>query len=85
MSNESEGALVAKAVSTMLNRNGREGTEDFIKAWSREHRTLQQGLTRLCMAWMKDLSEREHYDLRNEASVKLAKRVVALDEGLPFV
>lgn len=56
---------------------------------SREHRTLQQGFTRLAVAWILDLAKREHYDLRNEASVTLAKKIVEKvgSEGfcLPFI
>jgi cytochrome c551/c552 len=45
------------------------------------------------MAWIADLAERQHYDDRNEASVKLAKeikRAILNEEGqfppfLPFI
>jgi len=39
-----------------------------------QHRTLQQGFTRLCVAWLKRLAEPDyHYDDRNKASVRLAR------------
>ena len=48
---------------------------EFAQKMSCEHRTLQQNFTKLCIAWLKQLSEAEYYDLRNEASVKFAKRI----------
>ena len=39
------------------------------------HRTLQQSFTRLCLFWLYELSQVENYDLRNEASVKIAKKI----------
>ena len=70
-----------------------ERTKEFVKEMKKDHRTLQQSFTRLCMAWIADLAEREHCDARNEASVKLAKeikRAILNEEGhfppfLPFV
>ena len=63
-------------VSNFLNSMSSDNkTEDFIKEMRKDHRTLQQSFTRLCLAWINDLAEREHYDARNEASVKLAKKI----------
>ena len=49
----------------------------FTDAMAREHRTLQQGFTGLCVAWLEHLAELEpgQYDGRNEASVELAKKL----------
>ena len=52
-----------------------ERTKQFVEEMKKDHRTLQQSFTRLCMAWIADLAEREHYDARNEASVKMAKEI----------
>lgn len=41
-----------------------------------DHRTIQQGFTRLCVTWLERLAEQKDYDLRNEKSVELAKRFV---------
>lgn len=51
----------------------------FAEAMGRQHRTLQQGFTRLCFAWIEHLAslQRGQYDLRNEASVVAAKKIVA--------
>ena len=52
---------------------------DFAKAMGRQHRTLQQNFTKVCFAWIQHLAslEENQYDLRNEASVKAAKKIVA--------
>ena len=47
----------------------------FCKQMSSRHRTLQQNFTRLCIKWLYHISKQE-YDLRNEASVKMAQKVV---------
>lgn len=51
---------------------------DFVGEMSREHRSLQQNFTGLCVAWLEHLSrlEPEMYDDRNEASVKLGREFV---------
>lgn len=50
----------------------------FIEAMGHEHRTLQQNFTRLCFEWLKHLASlpENWYDLRNEASVKMARKIV---------
>ena len=63
----------------------------FVHEMSVEHRTLQQNFTRLCIAWLLQLRELNEpdYDLRNEASVKLAKKLLkGLDQydlSLPHI
>lgn len=62
----------------------------LIQELQREHRTLQQVFTGLCVAWLEDLSKRYeegNYDLRNEASCKLGKEFTAKIEerSLPFI
>lgn len=51
----------------------------FIEAMHNEHRTLQQGFTRLVLAWLKHLADlnQGQYDLRNAASVAVAKKLVS--------
>lgn len=53
-----------------------------------EHRTIQQSLTRFCIAWLRVCASDDYgYDGRNEASHKLAKEL--LDgrdiDGLPMI
>lgn len=59
----------------------------FANIMGMEHPTLQQNFTKLCVAWLKHLSNKEHYDLRNEASVKFAKSIKEELEkvGLPTI
>ena len=52
-------------ISNYVNSFGTDYKE-FAKLMSYEHRTLQQNFTKLCIAWLKELSETESYDLRNE-------------------
>lgn len=69
---------VAEKVSNVLNRMGNhEEMAAFIEQMGREHRTLQQGFTELCLLWFKHLSElgEFQYDLRNAHSVKVAKMI----------
>ena len=52
------------------------------------HRTLQQNLTRFCVEWLRVCASDDYgYDGRNEASHKLAKKIIeALDDAyLPFI
>jgi len=55
------------------------GVEEFAKAMGRQHRTLQQNFTKACFAWIQHLAslEENQYDLRNEASVKACKKILA--------
>lgn len=93
MSNDKlDGKELARTVSHSLNSYGHDETiSEFVEAMVREHRTLQQTFTKLCVEWFKALSE-DHdsgrYDLRNEASCKLAKLVTELGVdklAMPFI
>ena len=54
----------------------------LVAAMARDHRTLQQNFTRVCVAWLEYLSKLTpgEYDLRNEDSTRLAKYLVAQPE-----
>ena len=99
MTNATKGRLRAGAV-----REGREMAEQlaqftnsfdngcqqaFAEGMLRQHRTLQQNVVRMFMSYMDMLAEQDDYDLRNQASIRLAKRIKRLmdDEHvtLPFV
>jgi hypothetical protein len=76
---------IAEDLFSMLNIMGnREQEESFVKkvAWD-YHRTIQQkaaGLFLQCFVeWAKQYDQ-DNFDLRNEATVKLAKKVVDLLE-----
>jgi hypothetical protein len=53
--------------------------EEFNSLMSREHRTLQQSFTRLCIGWLEHVAKDEYAtDLRNQASKKFAQQMVSL-------
>ena len=78
-----------QSVSHIVNAYGNEEVEFFVKEMSREHRTLQQAFTRICQAWFLHLAslEESRYDIRNEASVELARKIkVTLENNyLPLI
>ena len=82
----SEGQEVARAVSKLLNNYNSTERKVFIDEMSRDHRSLQQSFTRLCVDWLRNLAEREEgrFDLRNEASVKLAREVLPILDRSPL-
>lgn len=67
---------VVNNVTDYLNSFSNKNAE-FIKEMNREHRTLQQSFTKLCLEWLENCaSEDYHFDGRNEASHKVSKEVV---------
>ena len=60
---------------------------------SREHRTLQQSFTRMCLQWLEQVAERkgpQFLDARNEASQKITSQMmegfikqVAFERNIP--
>lgn len=75
---------IVKEISNYVNSYSSDYKE-FARLMSYEHRTLQQQFTKLCIAWLKELSETENYDLRNEGSVKFAKSVKDKLVNLPLI
>lgn len=70
---------LADEISSFLNC---ENMGFLMEAMSRQHRTLQQRFTAFALQWLFYLSRLDSadYDLRNEASVRVAKQVAeALD------
>lgn len=83
-----EGIDVASRVAAGVNDLAGEGfIKGFVDRMQVEHRTLQQSFTRLCVAWFLSLADRTDWDLRNEASILLAKKIKQdlEDSPLPFV
>lgn len=77
----------AKEIARLLN-DFSFSAKGVAKELSREHRTLQQGMTRLAVAWLEVCASDNYvYDERNEASHLLAKEL--LDgrklRPLPFI
>jgi hypothetical protein len=76
-----------RAVSDAANAITSNGCKEFAQMFSREHRTVQQCYTRMAVSWLEELAEQKNYDLRNEASVKLAREFVekVKERGLPYI
>ena len=63
-------------VSDMLNSMS-FSPEEFCKEFTREHRTIQQNFTRLCIEWIKTCASDEYrHDDRNRASHVKCKEIV---------
>lgn len=75
---------MVKEISSYVNSMNSDYKE-FAKLMSYEHRTLQQQFTKLCIAWLKELSETESYDLRNEGSIKFAQSIKDKLVNLPLI
>jgi hypothetical protein len=73
-----EAKHLADKIATFVNRSGSMEGDEFVAQMSRQHRTLQQGFTGLCVAWIEHLAALKdgEFDGRNEASVLLAKQIV---------
>lgn len=82
---------VAHALSHFVNGLGNR-VEDVVKHLSDDHRTLQQGITKFCVAWLEQCA-RQHkerdFDLRNEASAELGRKFVdrttPQERAMPFI
>lgn len=65
-----------RQVSDMLNSFTFE-YKGFCEEMTREHRTLQQSFTRLCIEWLCTCASDDYkYDGRNEASHNIAKALI---------
>lgn len=81
-----DGKSAAKMMSDFVNAAATGDRKEFVEVMGKEHRTLQQNFTRLCVQWFKHLSDQERYDLRNEASVRLAKEIMQkCNTSLPYI
>ena len=77
MQMEKDAEELAKSLTHFFNTFG---TEERFKLLSKnlmnEHRTLQQTTMKFFIHQMKEWAETEFYDGRNEATVKLCKKIV---------
>ena len=79
-----------RKVSDMLNSFS-FSPEDFCKEFTKEHRIIQQNLTRLCVHWLCTCSSDDYrYDGRNEASHVIAKALIESQSpdfvgNIPFI
>lgn len=80
----------AENVAMALNVFGFDN-EAFCKQMCKEHRTLQQSFTRLCIHWLSTCASDDYrYDGRNEASHEVAKALIESQDPdfigyLPFI
>lgn len=64
------------AMSRFVNSYGVD-SQEFIDLMSREHRTLQQSFTRLCLKWIEKVGSEEYRtDARNEASKEVCHKML---------
>lgn len=86
-----EAKEVAQALSSFVNGIG-NNVGDVVDHLSCDHRTLQQGVTRFCIAWLERCAKKhdeKDFDLRNEASAELGKlfmeRTNSQERAMPFI
>jgi len=82
---------LANSISNWVNRHSKRDFPSLMQLLAQDHRTLQQKFTAVCLAWFVHLATLEDYwfDLRNQASRDIAKKIVANVEevkwGLPLI
>lgn len=73
---KTQAEVVVQDVTNYLNSFSNKN-KAFIAEMNREHRTLQQSFTKLCIEWLENCaSDDYHFDGRNEASHKVSKEMV---------
>ncbi len=79
------GEEFADEFSEFCNRMNREPTKHAIAKLLRDHRSIQQNVMRFCVQFIEGMAI-NGYDLRNEASVTLAKEIMKIDcRALPYI
>lgn len=80
---ESRNKDKARAIASLLN-DFSFNAKEVAKEMTREHKTLQQNFTRLCVEWLKVCASDEYsFDGRNEASHEVAKVLLEGKDELP--
>jgi len=78
-----------RQVEGMLNSFSYRGRiNEFNELMLNSHRTLQQSYTKLCLDWLRKMSVQESFDMRNKASVDIAKvamEAIGNDINLPMI
>ena len=76
-----------KQVEKMVNDFGFQD-EELAKSMANDHPTLQQSFMRMVVQFIEKMADKPYYDGRNEASVKLAKKlkpIIEENRGLPCI
>jgi len=81
---EEEAKEFADKFSRFVNGMGRRD-DAVVKMMANDHPTLQQNYMRFFLLFCEEMTKKTYADARNEASVKLAKEVVKLNKGLPYI
>jgi hypothetical protein len=82
--NKTKAQLAQNAMSTFVNSYNVDG-KAFIQEMNKEHRTLQQAFTKLCLQWIENVgSEDYRTDGRNEQSKETCKKLLSTFEGDGF-
>lgn len=76
---QEQGEDFADDFSRFLNTMGSDKQKFAVAKMLRDHRSLQQSTMRFFMMFVEGMAENGH-DLRNEASVELAKEIMNIDE-----
>ena len=86
-----EGKREAEALSRFLNCIGFR-IEDVVEHLARDHRTIQQRVTKFAVAWLERCAKMQadgEFDGRNAASVELGKKFVERtteqERAMPFI
>lgn len=86
-----EAKRAAEAMSMFLNRFGIR-VDDVVDHLAREHRTIQQRVTKFAVAWLERCAKMQDdgdFDGRNEASAGLGKKFVERtteqERAMPFI
>lgn len=81
MTDKSDTQELVKQITSFVNSYSIDSLP-FIEAMEKEHRTLQQSFTKLCLLWIENCASHTYrYDGRNEASHEISKRLI--DAFLP--
>lgn len=73
-----EAKELAEAMSKYVNGMG-NAVEDVVAHLAQDHRTLQQGITKFCVAWLERCAQKHRdgdFDLRNQASAELGTKFI---------
>ena len=82
---------LADILDSYLNKMSTPGGKRLAEAFFYKHRTIQQNLVRFVWQFILGYADAPGFDLRNEGSVSLCRRIRSLaedgliEDGLPFI
>lgn len=82
MTDKSDTQELVKQITSFVNTYSLDPLA-FIEAMEKEHRTLQQSFTKLCLLWLENCaSDAYRYDGRNEASHNISAELIQLFKNI---